>query len=170
MIKKIILLIVLLLALIYAGLRTYEKTPSVAARRVLSYARLAPLPESCSDLKVYRWSTPISGEDYISFKASKEDIEKFIANSPALQDKEPEVYSAERMRIRIPEDYGTKEEHFNTPYDEYWRPRPATPEWYDGELKGNGRIYEVQPERYQFPGELIINDETNVIYIMLVFS
>lgn len=128
----------------------YESRPSVRVRALLQYAQLAPLPGSATGVRYYSWSSPFSGEDFLRFTADPDDIEQFLAESPALKGKQPETSPADREGIEVLDG--------------------QAPAWYDLELKGPFRIYEVQPPRYQFPGELVVDDETNTVYLHLIFS
>jgi hypothetical protein len=52
----------------------------------------------------------------------------------------------------------------------YYSPDPTMPPWYKQETKGPARRYHVQPPRYQYPGEVLVDDETNTVYVSLCFS
>ena len=146
----------------------YYAIPSVQARVILSHAELAHLPKSAHDIKVYTWASPMSGEEFLKFKASRDDIELFLAASPTLKGKKCVNYTKDKMRLPYPRDFGTKEEHFNTPH-EYFS-LPGAPDWYKVELKGAGRRYGIHPEGYHYPGEVIIDDESGIVYVRLIFS
>jgi hypothetical protein len=73
------------------------------------------------------------------------------------------------MRLPYPKDFGTSEEHFKEDR-EYFNPSPSAPQWYHGELMGPGRRYEIQPEGYYYPGEVIFNEESNTVFVYLIFS
>jgi hypothetical protein len=147
----------------------YYAIPSVQARVILSHAELAHLPKSAHGIKLYTWASPMSGEEFLKFKASRDDIELFLAASPILKGKECVSYTIDKMRLPYPEDYGAKEEHLNTAH-EYFSPDHSAPDWYKGELKGTGRRYEIHPEGYHYPGEVIIDDESGIVFVKLVFS
>lgn len=147
----------------------YDSSPKVRIHTLLKYAELAPLPESSKGIRYYTWSTPFSGEDFLRFTAEPNDIERFIAESFALQGQEPERFSAQRMKLERPKDYLT-----NPDYKEdgniYYKPPGTMPHWYKRQIKGPARIYRIQPPRYQYPGEVLIDDETKTVYIYLCFS
>ena len=155
--------------ILIAGMIIYESIPIVAARKILLHANLSPLPDSYYEINAWHWSSLFSGEEFLKFRASPEDIESFLSSSPILKDKIYELYSIERMRIPYPDKYGTEEEHFNTPH-EYYYPSPSAPDWYIEQLKGPGRRYEIHPEDYYYPGEVIIDDESGTVFVKLVFS
>ena len=147
----------------------YFAVPSVKARVILSHAELANLPRSAHDIRVYTWSSPMSGEEFLKFKASSDDIEIFIASSPILKNKECEKYTQKKMRLPYPKNDGVEKEYLNTQH-EYYIPDLSAPDWYDGEIKGNGRRYEIHPDGYHYPGELIIDDASSTISVKLIFS
>lgn len=151
------------------GLVFSASSPTIKMRRLLAYAHLAPLPPSATGLKVYSWSSPFSGEDFMRFTAEPNDIERFVADSPALRGQKPQRYSDKRMRLKYPTDAAG-----NTVYrmdaNEYVTPRGNVPSWYKEEIRGPARKYKVQPPRDQFPGEVLIDEETNTVYIYLCFS
>jgi hypothetical protein len=94
----------LLPALPIGTLTVYRSMPSVKAQGVLARGRLAPLPESATDIKVYTWSSLFSGEEFLRFQASPEDVERFLKESPILQGAKCERFSKERMRVVSPHD------------------------------------------------------------------
>jgi hypothetical protein len=153
----------------FGGMTLHKASPSRAMQTLFKYAYLAPLPDSATGVRYYSWSSPFSGEDFMRFTADANDIQRFLADSPALWGQEPEQYSTRRMRLKYPTD-----ENGNMMYprdgNEYIIPRSNTPSWYMEEIRGPTRKYKVQPPRYQFPGEVLIDDETNTVYIYFCFS
>jgi hypothetical protein len=147
----------------------YKSVPTVAAREILAWGELATLPESATDIKIFAWSSLFSGEEFLRFRASPDDIERFLETSPILERVECQDYSKDRMRLPIPKDYGMKEEHFMGPH-EYFSPEAHAPEWYREEFRGPGRRYIIHPKRYHYPGEVIIDDEKNLVFVYLCFS
>lgn len=147
----------------------HDSSPKVRARALLAYAKLAPMPESAKGIRFYTWSTPFSGEDFLRFTADPNDVERFLASSTALQGQEPERFSAQRMRLEYPKDYWSNPDYMEDG-NIYYTPDPTVPRWYKREIRGPARRYFVQPPRYQFPGEVLVDDETNTVYIHLCFS
>ncbi len=143
----------------------------VRAASILTYGRLADLPESATDLKVYSWSSPFSGEWYLKFKASSEDIDEFIKNSPSLKDQECIKYSPEKMRLLTPRDREKRMEYEQTGHKLFY-PRSLSPKWYRPEIRVHGREYEVPPlaERRHNWGEVIVDDDQNIVYIKIIWS
>jgi hypothetical protein len=159
------LILFILPSLIFGPYNIYGSLPSVRIHRILSHPELARLPESAYDLKVYSWSTFMSGEIFIKFNATPEDINLFLSQCQILKGKECKYYSKEKMRLP----HHNKVQTLSTSH-EYFSPDPASPDWYHEEITQKGRLYEIQPEGYHYPGEIIIDDEISVVYIHLVFS
>ena len=159
----------LLPAILLGGDSLYRSLPKVKARRILAHGELAPLPESATDVKVFTWSSLFSGEEFLQFRAAPIDIERFLNTSSILRDAECQKYSRDRMRLQFPKDYGMKEEHLMGPHD-YFSPEAHAPEWYKEELRGPGRRYIIHPKKYHYPGEVIIDDDENLVFVYLCFS
>jgi hypothetical protein len=154
---------------VVGGKVSYDLSPKLQARALLRLAELAPLPPSATGIKVYTWSSPFSGEDFLCFTAPAADIERFLAESPALQGQQPERFSPQRMRLPHPKDYATNTRG-GQDANEYYTPRSTRPKWYKQEIRGPARRYIVQPPRYQFPGEVLVDDETSTVHVYLCFS
>jgi len=152
------------------GLVFYTSRPSLRMQGFLAYARLAPLPQSATGVRFCSWSSPFSGEDFIRFTADPNDIERFLAESPALQGQEPERFSATRMRLEHPRDDQGNLIYRQDGQHEYFIPSSSAPPWYKQEIRGPARKYPLQPPRYQYPGEVLVDDETNTVYIYASFS
>jgi hypothetical protein len=127
----------------------YVSLPTVNAQRILTRAELAPLPESATEIKVYEWSFIFSGEKYLRFRASPSDIEKFLRESPILQDAECEKFPADGIRARSP--------------------NPNAPDWYKGDIK-KGRLYIIRPEWGYYPGEVVVDDEEHFVFVKIIWS
>lgn len=147
----------------------YLATPTVQARTILSNANLASLPESAQDISVYTWSSLMSGEEFLKFDAESEEIAQFISSSPILKDVVCNTYTKDRMRLLQSENFAFRFEDVNDPH-EYFRPDSSNPDWYKEEIKGAGRRYEFQPDGYHYPGEVIIDDDQDIVYVKLTFS
>jgi hypothetical protein len=146
-----------------------SESPKKVARSVIEYGRLSKLPKSATDIKGYAWSSPFSGEWFLSFKASPEDIQAFIDASQSIKDLEPQVFNSKRQYLPrphpLPEDF-----YLNESGHEYFSPSPSAPSWYDPTLNTKGRKYEVPAVDYHNWGEVIINDETNIVFIKIIWS
>jgi len=122
--------------------------PEARAARVLHDAQLAALPDSATDIEVYTWSSPFSGEEFLRFAAEPNDIERFIRESPNLQGKVPTQYSAEHMRLPVCDDMQKRSEFEQAGHEVYF-PHSNTPDWYKQEINAPARRYIFRPKRYQ---------------------
>lgn len=164
----------LLLVILTAALCLREST-SQRTERILREDRLAALPPSATEIQASGWGGLFTGEDYLMFRATAEDIDKFVASSPSIKDVHPEIFTSEHMHLPYtkkktsppnegPEAY-FKHKHFF--------PGSICPTWYNPTIRGKGRKYEIPPDP-NIPGHnwgsVIINDETNTVYINVIWS
>ncbi|MBN2129956.1 MAG: hypothetical protein JW741_10685 [Sedimentisphaerales bacterium] len=155
----------LLPVLLFGARSVYRSLPSVRAQEILGTAELAPLPQSATGITVYTWWTPMSGEEYLRFRARREDIEAFVAASPILKGATYRVYSEAKMRLLEPNRVGAA-----TADHEYIRDYPTAPPWYMQEIRCKARRYRIPRTAYGHKGEIIIDEAHMVIYVKLVFS
>jgi len=170
-IKHILLWAILFLApaIVLGADCLYTSLPTVAARRILAIAELASLPESATEIKVYTWSFLFSGEKSLRFRASPDDIERFLDESPILRYAECERFSRKRMRLHSPHD-PKKWGEYQEAGHELFVPDSSAPPWYKEEIKQGGRRYIIHPEWGYYPGEVIVDDEEHLIFINIVWS
>ncbi len=162
--------ILALLPVVLFGARSvYHSLPSVRAQQILGTGELASLPQSASAITVYTWWTPFSGEDYLKFRASREDIEAFVAKSPILKGAEYSDYSTARMRL-LDRSRNASIDGNGGPDIEYIRHRHTAPPWYMEEIRWRARRYRIRRTRYKHTGEVIIDQENDVIFAKLVFG
>jgi len=147
----------------------YKSLPTVAARRILSHGELAPLPESAVDIKVFIWASLFSGEEFLRFRASPDDIERFLDESPILRGAECERFSRKRMRLHSPHD-PKKWGEYQEAGHELFVPDSSAPPWYKEEIKQGGRRYIIHPEWGHYPGEVIVDGEEQIVFIKVVWS
>lgn len=147
----------------------HSEEPQVKAETILRHGRLGPLPQSATEIRVYDWSSPFSGEWYLSFRAGPEDIDKFLAESSSLQGQEAAVFTRERMRL--PESLhlsGT--ERLAADPNIYFRNDSMAPEWFNPEIRERGREYGIPPQNHHNWGEVIVNDAEHVVYVRVIWS
>ena len=162
--------VIVLSPVILFGMKSvYDSLPSVRVRQILTNGELAPLPESATEITVYTWWTPMSGAEFLRFRASREDIESFVANSPILKRAEYCDYSADKMRL-LDQDERRRSRGGDADEHEYIRHDSTAPPWYLEEIKHNAREYRIRPPGYHSSGEVIIDREKDVVYVRLVFS
>ena len=169
--KKIMLTsLSLVFAVLIGGISLYNSFPSVRAKRILAGAQFASLPESAKEIKVFTWYTPMSGEEYLRFRANTVDIKSFIDQSSVLKYAEYEKYSDKKMRLFFPSDYAARTEEYLADNHEYINKKPAAPVWYMQEIKDNARRYRIEPKGYNSAGELIVIERTNQVFIKLIIG
>ena len=140
-----------------------RRTPESALRA----GRLATLPKSATNVRAQGWSSIFSGENYLMFQATSEDISKWIAKSSSIRDCIPETFDFNHMHLPYRADREYDTDH------EYYFPMPSNPQWYDLTIKVNGRKYEIpgDPDKGGHNwGTVIINDENNTVYINVIWS
>ena len=81
-------------AILLGGNDLYQSFPIVRARSVLFDGRLAALPDSATDIKVYHWSGIFSGESFLKFSAEPKDINVFLRSSPSIKGQQCRQYSS----------------------------------------------------------------------------
>jgi len=146
----------------------YHSLPRVRASEILAYGRLARLPESATDMRTDSWSSPFSGEWFLRFRASPEDIESFLNSSPSLEAQDSVKYTPERMRLSWPKERIQEA----SPQDghEYFIPGSLTPEWYNPQIRQRGRRYNIPAEGFHNWGEVIVDDEEHVVFVKVIWS
>jgi hypothetical protein len=148
-------------------LSLYNSLPSVRAQEILAGADFAPLPDSARQIKVLTWSTPMSGEKYLRFRASPTDIESFLRQSPVLEEVEYGEYSDKRMRLFCSDTtYGTSSQDFH----EYITKKKTAPPWYMQEITQSADRYRLLPKGYNHAGELTVEEKTNFVFIKLIIG
>jgi hypothetical protein len=144
----------------------YNSQPSVRVQKILAGAEFAELPESAMQIKIMTWYTPFSGEEYLRFRASPDDIKSFLEKSPILNNVEFEKYSDKKMRLFSPH----RDVFSSSSLDnhEYINKKPTAPSWYMQEIKDIARRYRIQPKGYNSAGELIVEERNNLVFIKLI--
>ena len=122
----------------FRGVLAQKYDPLRRAPTVLYSAKLADLPESAHDVRVYTPRLIFSATDYLSFQAEPNDIEKFLTESPGLD--------------------GIKNDTQSSTYFHH-------PSWFNPDKRRTGRYYKLSEKDTSWYGELIVDDEKNVIYV-----
>lgn len=133
-------------------------------KTTLKLGRLAAIPESATDLRIDGPSNLFSSTYHIRFRASAEDIDEFIRNSPGLNGVLPTRFDANYQHLPFfKDDEIRKAEHEYFGIDERYP-------WFNPTIKTRGRKYKIPQDHDANYGEVIINDETNVVYITVSHS
>jgi hypothetical protein len=126
----------------------YKSLPTVAARRILSHGER---------------------EEFLKFRASPDDIERFLDESPILRGAECERFTRQRMRLNSLHDPKKCGEYQEAGH-ELFVPDSSAPPWYKEEIKQGGRRYIIHPEWGHYPGEVIVDGEEHIVFIKVVWS
>jgi hypothetical protein len=106
---------------------------------------------------------------FLRFRASKADIELFLQESPILKGAEWTIYSKDKQRLVDP-DYGSGIVTYFRDENGYWPLAGSAPPWYMPEIRGAGRGYRFRTQRNNFDGEIIIDEEENLVFVELSFG
>ncbi|MFA5865501.1 MAG: DUF4190 domain-containing protein [Phycisphaerae bacterium] len=138
-------------------------------RSILKNGRLASLPTSATNIKAEGWSAIFTGEDFLMFKASPDDIEKFLSQSESIKRGTPKLFDHKQMHIPYPNTENA--ENQSNENDIYFFRSNHWPIWYDPTIKIKGRKYEIPSDvRGHNWGSVIIDDETSTVYISVIWS
>jgi hypothetical protein len=133
-------------------------------KTTLKLGRLAAIPESATDLKIDGTSNLFSSTYYIRFQASAEDINEFIRSSAGLNGVLPTRFDANHQHLPF-----FKDDEMRNAEHEYFGIDDRYP-WFNPIIKTRGRKYKIPQDLDANYGEVIINDETNVVYITVSHS
>lgn len=161
--------LVLLLLALFCARSVWCSLPSVRAQQILANGGLAGLPESATVIAVYTWWTPFSGEEYLKFEADREDIERFVAEAAILEGAEHQDYSRGKMRLVYRGNTVSNDANGTHDHEYIWH-HPSIPPWYMEEVRCRARLYRIRPPGYHHAGEVIIDQDNNVVFVKLVFS
>jgi hypothetical protein len=163
--KKLIGLIILVL-IVVVGLIIANKPSNTEedVARILKDGRLYSLPKSASNVKTEGMGGLFTGEGFLSFQATREDIEIFVSNSPSIKNVKPESFNESHMYLAYPEDDNFEEKH------KYFYKHKHWPKWYDPTIKNEGRLYEIPPIEGHNWGSVIIDFGTNTVLVYVIWS
>ena len=140
----LVLAVVNLFVLDYLGLLPWlRETPASSNRveHVLRDGRLADLPPSATDVRVHSWAGFFTGEHYLMFRASPEDIQRFLSASCGLRSSSQGISDD-----------------------------PMAPAWFTPS-KAVGRLFEISPDsRGHNWGWVQLDEKENVVYIKVIWS
>jgi hypothetical protein len=144
-------------------------------KSVLSAGRLALLPNSATEIKINGWHGMFTGSDYLMFKASPAEINAWLSQCQSIKEIEPMVFMAEHKYTvyRDEKDFKNDEEHEKYYKQEHFFRGNDWPDWYDPTIETKGRKYEIpgDPKNNGHNwGSIIVNDETNTVYVWVCWS
>lgn len=146
--------------IIACSLATLLGACASSRKAALELGRLADIPQSATDLKIDGTSNLFSSTYYLSFKANPAEIEEFIQNSPGLKGQTPTRFDPERQYLPYPKDGEEAWDDGN----EHFFPSERYP-WFDPTIRTRGRKYVIPQDKHANGGQVIVNDETHVVYI-----
>jgi len=154
----------LVAAAVASSFWAWSKHPSRIIRMIREDLQLAELPASAADVKANAWSFGFGSAGYMMFKASAQDIGAFIASSASLQGVEPYVPGTAHTETTEQEDleYAMRK----IAYEQLQGDRSA-PRWFDPNIDGKGRVYEIEGEHWGF---VVVNEATGTVYIMVAWG
>ena len=156
------------------GLRCYHRSlrgPTVKAPEILNAVNLAELPSSATDIKVHSWRKLFAGEDLLMFRASSQDIEAFVKDSPALKGVEPQEFSEEYQYLPYPDGFVKVD-----PKHEYFSPRRGSASWFVPAVREKGRRYDSGSAKggrldpHLAKVQVIVNERTGTVYVDVVWD
>lgn len=128
------------------------------ARRALDLARLADLPKAASSVKADGTSNMFSMTYLLRFQAPAAEIEAFITQSPGLSGIAPEIFTPEHMCLPYPQGGEADMRHHHFRID-------ARYPWFDPTIRDRGRRYVIPQDADACWGEVIVDDETNTVFV-----
>jgi hypothetical protein len=137
-------------------------TPRTEVERLLSEAKLSPLPPSATNIAYHQWNGIFTGETYAKFELSPSDLRGFVANSPSLQGIAPKkIYDTNYQHVPYPPRGG----ELDIEHCDYFSQRPVFPSWYDLTVRGKGKKFIID----WGPNMMILIDEDkNIVWLHLV--
>jgi len=136
-------------------------------RVTLRLGRLADLPTGAHDVRIDGSSSLFSSCYYLRFQAPADAIEAFVAASPGLRGLVAEQFTPAHMYLPS-ENSSTGIRRDGHRYFHY--PDASGCPWFDPTIRVKGRRFEIPQDANANYGEVIINDETQTVYIWVAHS
>jgi len=155
----------LVAALAIIALAGWFNSTGQRTARIIAEGRLAPLPRSARDVRALSWAAGFGGASFLKFTASREDIDAFIASSPSLKDVTPVIGPPAGSEPPEGNAYLTLEEFRDSINHRY----PEAP-WFTPSLKPGGRGYRVPSVGDHNGGHLVVDPETNTVYVAVFWG
>jgi hypothetical protein len=151
------------------------QSPLRHANTILGTGGLAHLPESSQDVKSDEWHGFFgTGESYVKFHASAEDIESFLKNSPGLKNSNIVRLSSKHRYLPANLRQNPAAQDSGLQEDEFFSVHPSqilgTPTWYWPELRIAGRKYSIESPYSSDLGNVVIDDEKLVVWVRLIWG
>jgi hypothetical protein len=129
------------------------------AMEFLARSPLGPLPAGATNVLFHRWGGPFTGEAFLRFELSPEEIETFIRERAEIASMKPkETYSAEHPLLPWPND-----ESKLSLDARYYGASGRPPDWWAPTILGTGRMYFLWPSAW-----LYFDEERGVVWFKVV--
>ena len=156
---------------IHLGNTGYNPNP----KSVLSAGRLASLPNSATEIKTNGWHGMFTGSDYLMFEASPAEINAWLSRCESIKGIKPMAFTPKHKYTiyRDEKDFKNDEDYEEYFQHEHFFPFKDWPNWYNPTIETRGRKYEIpgdQKKKGHNWGSIIVNDETNTVYIWVCWS
>jgi len=132
----------------------------------LSFGRLADYPASTRNFQTATAGSPFTREFIVCFEASAQDIKDWLARSEGLKAVEPQIFTENHQYLPSSDNFNNRNiQH------EYHMKFESKPEWLNNLKIKNGRKYQIPGEKgHGVGGVLIVNEDTNTVYIDVSWS
>lgn len=154
---KIIGIVFIVLFFLFSGINLYLRQDSI--RCAIEYGRLANIPESATRIKVKTRGNLFSRTFYLSFKAEKTKIDKWINGSSDL--KKDIWINPKEERINHVKNGETEPIVLN----EYAIRYGNVPRWFKIAKINDGEYYVIPWNEEHLHGEVWIDLKRNIVYI-----
>ncbi|OGV58338.1 MAG: hypothetical protein A2X49_08920 [Lentisphaerae bacterium GWF2_52_8] len=141
----------------------------------LKFGRLENYPQNAKNFKTATAGSMFTREFMVSFEANAADIQKWVEKSEGLKGITPDIYTKEHQYFPgFPSDANwlkmLEKELPEAKYD-YHPVVPHKPQWLNDLKIKNGRKFQIPgKEGHGIGGILIIDDDTNTVYLDLSWS
>lgn len=162
--------IAVLIVLIGAAVVITTLGPGPRLRAALALGHLARVPKSASGLQADGTGDARAATFYVRFAAPPGDIEQFIRDSLSIRWVTPELLEPQHMylpRGTAPPTPTTAAAGSQPSGPVWFEPDPRYP-WFDPTVRGPGRRFVIPRDPDGNSGEVIIDDEHNVVFIRVV--
>jgi len=131
----------------------------------LQLGRLADLPVGANDVRIDGSSNLFTSCYRIRFKATPDEIEAFVACSPGLRGIAVEQFTPEHMYLPSPDFRNGTDADGHC----YYRTARDYP-WFDPTIRVKGRRFEIPQDHNANYGEVLLNAETQTVFIWVAHS
>ncbi|MDB4614621.1 hypothetical protein OAH18_02920 [bacterium] len=131
------------------GYALTTRRPPVA--EFLADGRLPPLPTNASEIETFEWMGMFTGVEYLTFKAPADDINQWL---------EAWEEFSNQTATRLP---------FEVPEINKWK-SSKSPAWFQPSTETTGRWFLIPHVDEHNRGDVIVDDEANVVYVRVIWS